>query len=329
MSAIRLRKLVHRYRTHSKVGGLLGSLRDFVARQESHVNALTDISLNISRGEMIGLLGPNGAGKTTLIKILAGLIQPTSGSVEVLGDEPYRKRHRFLRKIGLVLGQKSQLSWDLPAVDTLLLLKEIYGISDQQYKSRLNFFVETLGVSALLNRPVRKLSLGERMKFEIIAALLHFPELIFLDEPTIGLDISSQRAIRSFLRAFNKESGCTILVTSHYARDIEDLSDRLVILQEGQVTYEGTLRDLMLPAAGQVTLRVQSSADLSNEPMGFRLVCEGQWECHVTSNELANALHVLTARYPISNVTTMDRPLEDVLYDLFTGSRVLNEEGTA
>lgn len=315
---ISIEGLTHKYVTYEKSEGLLGTFRDFFNRTVAHEVALADVSFNVKQGEMVGLLGPNGAGKTTLVKILAGLIHPSAGAVEAMGHIPSRKSRAYLSQIGLVLGQKSQLMWDLPPADTLALLKEVYRVGHNDYRSRLDYLLNLLGVTEQFRTPVRKLSLGQRMKFELMAALLHNPRLLFLDEPTIGLDISSQRAIHGFLRRVNKELGTTIILTSHYARDIEALANRVLILRRGRLQYDGGLPELLASHRSSKIVRVETGVDLQFHPLGFRQVSEGAWECEIMPEQLNQALSSLAEITQLQNVSTVDRPLEDVLYAMFS-----------
>lgn len=219
----------------------MGTLRSLVHREFSDKFALQGVSLSVEAGEIVGLVGANGAGKTTLVKILSGIIHPSSGSASVLGFTPHERKNEFRRQIGLLMGQKAQLWWDLPAADCFILLREIYGIPQRDYNEILDTLSQTLKVSHLLNIPVRRLSLGERMKMELIAVLLHRPRVIFLDEPTIGLDITSQKAIRMFLLDYAKKYKPAMLITSHYMQDIEALCERIVIIREGRFVYDGSL----------------------------------------------------------------------------------------
>lgn len=318
-SLISVQDLTHEYVTYQKAPGLIGSIKDFVSRKATQHVALSDIQLSIAPGEMVGLLGPNGAGKTTLMKILSGLVHPTHGVVQVMGHRPHQKSKHYLRHLGLVLGQRSQLMWDLPPSDTLALLKEIYGVADKDYHDRLTFLLDSLGAAHRLDTPVRKLSLGERMKFELVAALLHHPSLLLLDEPTIGLDIASQRAIHRFLRDVNKRLGTTIILTSHNARDVEALSDRLIILRRGRIHYVGTLVTLLNGRQGSKIVRVETNADLHEYPIGFQPIGDNRWECEIPSTDVNKVLLGLASTVPIENVTTQDKPLEDILYAMFSG----------
>ncbi|MBN8550404.1 MAG: ATP-binding cassette domain-containing protein [Deltaproteobacteria bacterium] len=233
------------FKTHKKDPGLLGSLRSLVKREWVSKVALDKVSLQVEPGEILGLVGANGAGKTTLVKILAGIVHPSSGNASVLGFQPWQRDNEFRRQIALIMGQKAQLWWDLPAADCYLLLREIYRIPKFAYEERLEELVSTLGVRDQLRVPIRSLSLGERMKMELIAALLHQPKVIFLDEPTIGLDITAQRATRNFIRSYSKKYKPAIILTSHYMEDIEELCERIVVIRQGSFVYDGPLKTIL------------------------------------------------------------------------------------
>ncbi len=229
------------FKVHLKAPGLKGSLKALFRRSWQTKQALKEISLSVKAGEIVGLLGANGAGKTTLVKILAGILYPNSGHVRVLDHDPWQRKDEFRRQISLIMGQKQQLWWDLPAADCFLLLREIYRIPPTAYQRDLEYLAETLGVTNLLTTQIRRLSLGERMKMELIAALLHQPRIVFLDEPTIGLDITAQRAIRSFILQYRQTHNPAMILTSHYMEDIRNLCKRIVILRKGEVVYDGLL----------------------------------------------------------------------------------------
>lgn len=214
-------------------------------RSEKNDNiAVKNLSIDIDEGELVGFLGPNGAGKTTFLKILSGIMYPTSGTAKVLGYTPWDRNYKFLSQFSIVMGQKNQLWWDLPAIDSFNMLKEIYSISNESYKKNLNMLVELLDVSEFLNRRPRNMSLGERMKCELIASLLHQPKILFLDEPTIGLDVVSAQVIRNFIKTINREKKCTIILTSHYMGDVEELCKRVIIINKGEKIYDGELAKL-------------------------------------------------------------------------------------
>lgn len=233
------------FRIHKKDPGLRGSVKALFYRQWHDKHALRDLNLRVEQGEMVGLLGANGAGKTTLVKVCTGIVHASSGSVRVLGFDPWQRRNEFRKQIALIMGQKAQLWWDLPAADCFLLLREIYQIPERQFNERVDELTAILNLKDLLTTQIRRLSLGERMKMELVAALLHEPKMVFLDEPTIGLDIASQRALRQFILSYHRRLRPTIILTSHYMEDIESLCQRIVIIREGGVVYDGGLRDLV------------------------------------------------------------------------------------
>ena len=248
---IDVRDLTKTYTVHEKAPGLVGSIKSLFVRKKIAKHAVKGVSLQVPEGEILGLVGPNGAGKTTLVKMLAGIIHPTSGSASVLGHTPWERDNAFRSQIALVMGQKAQLWWDLPAEDGFLLLKEIYRIPEERYKANLAYLAETLDVTKHLNVQVRRLSLGERMKMELIAALLHDPKVVFLDEPTIGLDLTAQRSIRDFLLAYRETHKPAVILTSHYMEDIERLCKRIVIIDDGGFIYDGPLEEVAATYANQ------------------------------------------------------------------------------
>jgi len=259
---IQISGLVKTFRVHQKSPGLGGSFKALFRRQWVDKHALSGVSLAVGEGEIVGLIGANGAGKTTLVKACSGIIHPTAGDVKVLGFNPFERRNAFRRQISLIMGQKQQLWWDLPAADCFLLLREIYLIPWAKYHERLDFLTKTLGVTELLTTQVRRLSLGERMKMELIAALLHEPRVVFLDEPTIGLDLTAQRAIRQFLLDYRGVHRPAMLLTSHYMEDIERLCERIVIIRAGQIIYDGALREVISRFARHKTVTIRLSAPL-------------------------------------------------------------------
>jgi len=313
---VEVEALSHTYHTHEKGEGFLGALRDLMRRSKIHAQALQNVGLRISAGEIVGLLGPNGAGKTTLLKILSGLIHPTSGKVSVIGKTPHRKERPFLEQIGMVMGQKSQLLWDIPAIDTLHIIRELYGIPKQVFAIRLDEFVELLSIGHLLKTPVRTLSLGERMKFELVAALIHNPKLLFLDEPTIGLDIVSQRAIREFLLQINKLHRTTIIITSHYMKDIEILAKRILIIKKGTILYDAPLEGLLKNFEHLQKVFFSASE-------GFELMLpheklsrqEYAVTCH--PKDLQRIVSEIVSHVPIISVRTEETSLEDAIFSIF------------
>src|SRR4051812_38851092 len=240
-SMIEVTNLTRIFRTYKKQPGFWGGVKGLFHRDFEETAAAKDVSFSIQEGEFVGFLGPNGAGKTTTLKMLSGLIYPTSGTARVAGYDPTKRDNAYRRLFALVLGQKNQLWWDLPAQESFLLLRHIYGLPAAQYQATLDELVDLLGIRSKLNVMVRELSLGERMKMELIAALLHRPRVLFLDEPTIGLDVVSQKAVRSFLRDYNRKHKVTILLTSHYMADIKELCERVIVIHKGSKIYDGAL----------------------------------------------------------------------------------------
>ena len=242
---IEVEHLSKTFRVQKKLPGFVGSLKGLFRRETVEKHAVRDVSFRVAEGEIVGLVGANGAGKTTLVKMLTGIVHPTSGHARVLGFDPWQRDDRFRRQVALIMGQKSQLWWDLPAADCFLLLQEIYRIPEADFRTRLDELSATLGVQTLLTTPIRRLSLGERMKMELVAALLHAPRVLFLDEPTIGLDIGAQRAIREFLLAYRERHRPAMILTSHYMEDIERLCKRLLVIRDGQLVYDGPLEQIV------------------------------------------------------------------------------------
>ncbi|MBC74929.1 MAG: hypothetical protein CME64_02850 [Halobacteriovoraceae bacterium] len=268
---IKVEGLSKQFKVHKKRPGLRGSISSLFNREYIIKDAIKNIDLEIKQGEILGLIGSNGAGKTTLTKILSGIIHPTSGKVSVLGFDPWERDNRYRQQMSLIMGQKAQLWWDLPAADGFLLLKEIYQIPEAEFKKRLAYLSESLGIEKELNVQVRKLSLGERMKVELIAALLHQPKVVFLDEPTIGLDLSAQKAVRRFIKEYRKEFNPIMILTSHYMDDIEDLCDRIIIMKEGEFVYDGGIKQVHQKYAQSklVTAQAAPTIDASEEARKF------------------------------------------------------------
>ena len=242
---IDIKNISKTFKAFDREAGLKGSIKSFFKRNYKKFDVLNNINLEISEGEIIGILGENGAGKTTLIKLIVGLLYPTKGTIRVDGYEPWDRNHKFLRNISVVMGQKNQLWWDIPASESFLLNKHIYNLNESEYKNTLDELVEYLDVENKINIQVRRLSLGERMKMEIIAALLHKPKIILLDEPTLGLDVISQSKIREFVKYHNKKHNTTFVITSHYTKDIQDMCERVFVLNKGKPIYDGNFQTLI------------------------------------------------------------------------------------
>lgn len=245
MPIIEVKNLSKTYEYYKKEPGLLSSLKALFRRKKSFAQAVSEINFSIDEGELVGFLGPNGAGKTTTLKMLSGILHPSSGEAKVLGYIPWKRQPAYQKQFALIMGQKNQLWWDLPAMESFILNKEIYEIPDKQFKENLDELVGLLGIKDILEVPVRKLSLGQRMKCELVTALLHKPKVLFLDEPTIGLDVVAQKNIRDFIKKYNREKNTTIIITSHYMEDIKELCDRVIIIDNSKIAYDGKLLELI------------------------------------------------------------------------------------
>jgi ABC-2 type transport system ATP-binding protein len=309
------------YRVYQKKEGLLGALRGLFHREYKEVKAVENVSFTIEPGEIVGFLGPNGAGKTTTLKMLAGLIYPTSGTATVLGHIPWEREDAFRRRFALVMGQKNQLWWDLPAADSFQLHREIYSLPADQFTRTLGELTELFGVKELTRQPVRELSLGERMRMELIAALLHQPQLLLLDEPTIGLDVIAQVTIQKCLRDYNATRGVTILLTSHYMRDVEALCKRVLVITHGKLVYDGPLTGIAdrFGRAKLVTLQFDGSE--SPDDLGaFGEVTSRQGpvvDLKVDRQRVAEVLAVILDRYTVVDVSIHDPPLDQMIAKVF------------
>jgi len=320
--AVSVRHLSKTYRVHKKDPGLWGSLKSFVRRETYDVKAVDDVSFEIEHGELVGFLGPNGAGKTTTLKVLSGLLYPTAGEVSVLGFRPWRRQRAFQRQFSLVMGQKNQLWWDLPALDSFLLNREIYEIPRAQFDETLEELTAALDLRSLLKVQVRKLSLGERMKCELAAALLHRPAVLFLDEPTIGLDVVMQKKIREFILDYNRRRRATILLTSHYMEDVEALCERVIIIDRGKVVYDGKLEEIVRRHVDRKTLAVTFLEPVSREALeGIGEVLEFESQkatvCVPRAEASGRAARLLN-EFPVADLNIEEPPVDDVIRHIFT-----------
>lgn len=309
------------YKVTDREGGFSASVKGFFKRTFKDVKAVQNVSFRISSGEVVGFLGPNGAGKTTTLKMLSGLLHPTAGRASVLGFTPWQRNNDYLRSITLVMGQRNRLSWDIPAADSFLLNKAIYRIPDDEYKATLKELDELLELSPIIRKPVRNLSLGERMKCELAAALLHKPQVLFLDEPTIGLDIGAQVRIRSFLKEYNQRNGATIILTSHYMADVTALCERIIIIHHGQLKYDGAIADLSHRIAPYKLIGVALAECQSCDMSAYGLVMPSEDEGKVMLQVKAEDTPAITARLlaeqPVLDLTIADPPIEDVIERAF------------
>lgn len=299
---IEVKDLRKTFTSHIKEPGLKGSIKSLFSRKMVTKDALKPVNLTIEQGEIVGLIGSNGAGKTTLIKMLAGIVHPTSGEAKVLGHVPWERNNEYRRQMALIMGQKNQVWWDLPALDSFLLLKEIYQIPEAQYKYNIEFLSETLMIKDQLKTQVRKLSLGERMKVELMAALLHNPKVIFLDEPTIGLDISAQKAVRGFLRQYQKEFKPITILTSHYMDDIKELCPRIVIIKEGQFVYDGALTDVQRMMGDEKVISVTTQ--------------EKEFKLTVPRHDLSKKTQEIFEGNYVLDINIQDPSIEDVIENI-------------
>ena len=323
MAIIEIENLVKTYRVYRKGEGLGASLRGLFRREYHMVQAVRGITLQVEEGQFVAFLGPNGAGKTTTLKILSGVVNPSAGSVEVMGYVPWERRHAYRRKFALVMGQKNQLWWDLPAVESFRLHQKIYGIDPAVFAQMQAELVELLDIASLIHQPVRELSLGERMKMELVTALLHRPRVLFLDEPTIGLDVVAQHNICTFLRAYQQQWGVTVLLTSHYMKDVVALCNRVVVIARGQIMYDGSLEGIIDRFGGHkiVTFEFAGNADAEVASRGEVLLCEGpRLRMRVDRSDVTQVLAHALSSHDIEDVSVEDPPLEEVIADVFTST---------
>ena len=327
MAIISVQSLSKSYPVAIKEPGLAGTVRHFFRRTYRRVDAVRAVSFELQPGEVVGFLGPNGAGKTTTLKMLTGLIHPTSGQVRVVGCEPFRRQRQFLEKITLVMGQKQQLIWDLPALDSLKINAAVYDIDDREAKRRISELSEMLGLQKKLKQPVRKLSLGERMKAELLAALLHRPKVLFLDEPTLGLDVNAQVAVRDFLQEYNLRYDATVLLTSHYMADITALCDRVLLIFEGTLIYDGSLDGLLEQFAPYREVKVELASDYDRptlEKFGELQSLERRSARFVLQRErLTDTVAKLLAELSVTDLTVTDPPIEEVIGRVFTTGQAM------
>ena len=312
------------YRVAEKQPGLAGTLRHLVRRRHRDVVAVEDVTFTVEPGEIVGFLGPNGAGKTTTIKMLTGLIHPSAGRVEVAGHRPFSREAAFLRSITLVMGQKQQLIWDLPPLDSLRVNAAIYGLNDGVARRRIEALAEMLELGPELRRPVRKLSLGERMKAELLAALLHEPSVLFLDEPTPGLDVNAQARVRAFLAEYNRRTGATVLLTSHYMADITALCRRVLLIDHGRLRHDGSLEGLTDRLAPQRLVRLELEVELPAQAFATYGTLESlsgrEVRLSVPREQLTAAVGRLLADLPVRDLEVSDPPIEEVIGRLFRGA---------
>lgn len=321
LPAIETRGLRKVYTTPIKQPGLWSSLRAVIKPDLMQIEAVKGIDLVVKQGEIVGFLGPNGAGKTTTLKMLTGILYPTAGECRVLGYVPFERKHEMLRQIALVMGNKQQLWWDLPAWDSFVVLRELFEVDHAEFKRRVDFLVESLQLTDKVHTQVRKLSLGERMKCELVAALLHKPSVVFLDEPTIGLDVVSQKRIRQFLKNLNAVDGCTIVLTSHYMQDVQELCERVVVVDHGTKVFDGTLGELSLRYSDTRRLRLAFANGVPTDLATYGEVVEQSDNTVILSvpaGETASATAQILHKYDVADIAVEQVPVDDVIRDLFS-----------
>lgn len=321
MEAIRVENLAKSFTYYTKEVGVMQSLKNLFYRKTLTKHAVKDISFSIETGEIVAFLGPNGAGKTTTLKMLSGILHPTGGNISVLGYKPYERKKEFKKRFAIVMGQKSQLWADLPAAESILLNRYIYQIEEQVYRRTLDELVELLDVKHVLNVQVRRLSLGERMKMELIAALIHKPELLFLDEPTIGLDIITQKRVREFLSYYNEHHNTTIILTSHYMKDIQDLCQRTLIINDGNMVFDGNLNQVNDVSAVSKIVKLKFADFVDADRLGiFGKVRQSdgyQATLEIAKEQINSLSRELLYLLPIEDITIEEMPIEEVIVSLY------------
>jgi ABC-2 type transport system ATP-binding protein len=321
-NGIHVKDLTKVYKVPERDPGLKAAVVSLFKRKHKEVRAVDGISFDIAPGEIVGFLGPNGAGKTTTLKMLSGLLYPSSGELDVLGYLPQKRERDFLRQITLVMGQRSQLNWDIPAMDSYDLYRAIYGIPVEQYKKTRDEMLEVMQLGDLVNKPVRNLSLGERMKAEAVGALLHQPKVLFLDEPTIGLDVTMQRRIRTFIQEYNHRHNATVLLTSHYMADVQALCKRVIVIHHGKILFDGDLSGLVERFSAMKTLVVTTSDMNGHAPdmsrYGTLINTEAnRYTLRVSKHDAPQVTARMLADLPVTDLTVEDPPIEEVIESVF------------
>lgn len=322
MFTIQVTNLIKYFLVYKRKSDFFSAFRSLLHREMIEVKAVDDISFSIKQGELVGFIGPNGAGKTTTLKCLSGLLFPSKGEVSVLGFTPSQRRKEFLSQISLVMGQKNQLWWDLPSLDTFRLHKEIYDISDSEFKYTLDELVKLLEVENLLSVPVRQLSLGQRMKLELIASLIHRPKVLFLDEPTIGLDVVMQKKIRDFIIAYNRKYNATILLTSHYMKDVKEMCKRVIVIDHGKIIYDGKLDKLVARFAFTKLITVILSKEVAKKEFmslgEIRTYEKDKVTLSVAKQNIKDTATRILTKYPVEDLTIEEPDIEEIIRLVFS-----------
>jgi len=316
MPVIEVEKLSKTFLSVKKEAGVKGGLKSLFTREKVAKHAVKEVSFTLEKGEIVGFLGPNGAGKTTTIKMLSGILYPTSGRCQVLGFEPFQRNPNMLRRMSLVMGNKNQLWWDLAAVDSFRLLRELYGVDPKVFEERLTRMAKELDMEEKIHYQVRKMSLGERMKCELIASLLHKPDVLFLDEPTIGLDLVSQKKIREFLLKMNEQDQCTILLTSHYMQDVEEMCERVIMIDEGVVGYDGTLANLKSAQGAKKRVKVTFAHSIPEGVLQSPALLEQDGSTAILNfpaEEATRNASTYLSDFDVVDIAIEEEPIEDVI----------------
>ncbi len=331
MGIIEVKNLCKEFKVYQQQRGAKNVLKNFFRRDVKLVNAVNDISFNINEGEIVGFIGENGAGKSTTIKIMSGILYPTSGEAVIKGIIPYKQRKQNAMNIGVVFGQRSRLYWDLPILDSFELYKEIYKIESKVYKSNVEAFVEMLDMSSYIRTPVRQLSLGQRMKAEISLALLHNPPILYLDEPTIGLDVLAKNNIRKFIRESNQKYGTTTILTSHDMKDLDKVCSKIIMISKGNITFDGKVEDFKNLYGGEIVLKItckDSSVQIDN-PF-IRTSIKDEHNVDITFNKsdvkLQNAISLATNTYEVYNISVTEPDIEELVRNIFKNNMVKSED---
>ena len=322
MSIISVKNLTRTFQVFDKKPGLSASIKSIFYRPERTVHAVEDVSFEIQKGELVGFIGPNGAGKTTTLKCLSGLLFPSSGDINILGFHPSDRKYDYLRQIGFVMGQKNQLWWDIPPQETFLLNQAIYDISAADYKKRLDYFIDILDIKDIISIQTKKLSLGQRMKCEFVAALLHNPKVLFLDEPTIGLDVIASAQIRQFIKKINQEFKTTVILTSHNMNDVQELCQRVILIDQGRIKFDGLFSSLTSKYTELKILRFTFETKVNKSVISkFGEIIDGNglnYTIKVAQNKYLSVASKVLATLPVTDLNIEDTPIEDVIRQIYT-----------
>jgi len=322
MSFIKVETLSKSFKVVKRNSGVKAALKSFFKREYTIIDAVKDISFEIKKGEIVGYIGPNGAGKSTTIKMLSGILLPTAGNISVSGLNPYKDRCKYVSKIGVVFGQRSQLTWDIPAEDTFDLLRDIYKLDNNEYQKTKEELVSLLDIKSIINQPVRSLSLGQRMRCEIAASLLHKPEILFLDEPTIGLDTTSKKIVREFIKEINKKNQTTVILTTHDMHDIEALAKRIILIGKGKILYDGTLNNLkkIYGSYKSITVDAKEKIILKNmKGIIKKQKIDNKYNFLIDSNILtiSKFINYLSKNYLINDIDIDNENMDEIILKLY------------